>query len=80
MLVEGKPDIVVAFEGHRGTADMVERARKAGIEVREIRRRMMAVDAGESMSGMDGKQFRARRARDFGARARRGRSESRRPR
>jgi predicted Rossmann-fold nucleotide-binding protein len=34
MLDEGKPDLVVAFPGGRGTADMVERARAAGIEVR----------------------------------------------
>jgi hypothetical protein len=34
MLDEGKPDLVGAFPGGRGTADMVERARAAGIEVR----------------------------------------------
>jgi hypothetical protein len=34
MLDEGKPDLVVAFPGGRGTADMVGRARTAGIEVR----------------------------------------------
>lgn len=37
MLDEGKPDLVVAFPGGRGTADMVRRARAAGVEVREIR-------------------------------------------
>ena len=36
MLDEGKPDLVVAFPGGRGTADMVRRARAAGVEVREI--------------------------------------------
>lgn len=36
MLDEGKPDLVIAFPGGRGTADMVRRARDAGIEVREI--------------------------------------------
>lgn len=36
MLDEGKPDLVIAFPGGRGTADMVARARKAGIEVRVI--------------------------------------------
>lgn len=36
MLSEGKPDLVVAFPGGNGTADMVRRARKAGVEVREI--------------------------------------------
>jgi hypothetical protein len=33
MLDEGKPDLVVAFPGGRGTADMVRRARAAGVEV-----------------------------------------------
>jgi hypothetical protein len=33
MLDEGKPDIVVAFEGGRGTADMIDRAEKAGVRV-----------------------------------------------
>ena len=33
MLDEGKPDLVVAFQGGHGTADMVRRARKAGVEV-----------------------------------------------
>lgn len=33
MLDEGKPDIVVAFPGGRGTADMVRRAQKAGVKV-----------------------------------------------
>lgn len=36
MLTEGKPDLVVAFPGGRGTADMVRRAKAAGVEVREI--------------------------------------------
>lgn len=33
MLDEGKPDLVVAFPGGKGTAMMVDIARKAGIEV-----------------------------------------------
>lgn len=33
MLTEGKPDLVVAFEGGKGTADMVRRAKQAGIRV-----------------------------------------------
>lgn len=37
MLDLGKPDLVVAFPGGRGTADMVSRARAAGVEVREVR-------------------------------------------
>lgn len=36
MLSEGKPDLVIAFPGGRGTADMVARAKKAGIETCEI--------------------------------------------
>lgn len=36
MIDEGKPDIVIAFPGGRGTADMVSRARKAGIPVTEV--------------------------------------------
>ncbi len=36
MLDEGKPDLVVAFPGGRGTADMVRRAKAAGVEVMEI--------------------------------------------
>ena len=35
MLHEGKPDLVVAFPGGWGTADMVRRARAAGVEVTE---------------------------------------------
>lgn len=37
MLDEGKPDLVVAFKGGKGTADMVRRARAAAIEVCELR-------------------------------------------
>lgn len=33
MLDEGKPDLVVAFEGGIGTANMVRQAREAGVEV-----------------------------------------------
>ena len=36
MLATHKPDLVVAFSGGRGTADMVRRARAAGIEVIEV--------------------------------------------
>lgn len=35
MLTEGRPDMVMAFPGGRGTADMKRRAKKAGIEVRD---------------------------------------------
>lgn len=36
MLSEGRPDLVIAFPGGRGTADMVRKARKAGVNVVEI--------------------------------------------
>jgi YspA, cpYpsA-related SLOG family len=36
MLDEGKPDLVMAFPGGRGTADMVARAVKANVRVRLI--------------------------------------------
>lgn len=36
MLDEGKPDLVIAFPGGRGTADMCRKARRAGVEVVEI--------------------------------------------
>ena len=35
MLDEGKPDVVVAFPGGTGTADMVRRATQAGVTVLE---------------------------------------------
>lgn len=38
MLDEGKPDLVVAFPGGAGTADMVRQARAAGVDVMEITR------------------------------------------
>lgn len=34
MIDEGKPDLVIAFPGGRGTADMIRRAESAGIPVR----------------------------------------------
>lgn len=34
MLDEGKPDLVLAFPGGRGTADMVRRAERAGVPVK----------------------------------------------
>ena len=37
MIDEGKPDLVLAFPGGTGTADMVRRAKAAGIEVREVK-------------------------------------------
>lgn len=38
MLDEGRPDLVVAFPGGKGTADMVRRAKAAGVEVIEVGR------------------------------------------
>jgi predicted Rossmann-fold nucleotide-binding protein len=35
MIAEGAPDLVIAFPGGLGTADMVERAKAAGVEVVE---------------------------------------------
>jgi ABC-type Fe3+-hydroxamate transport system substrate-binding protein len=32
----GKPDLVVAFPGGRGTANMIEQAEQAGVPVRRI--------------------------------------------
>jgi hypothetical protein len=37
MLDQGKPHLVVAFPGGRGTADMVRPARDAGVDVIEVR-------------------------------------------
>lgn len=36
LMIEAKPDLVIAFPGGAGTADMVERARAAGVEVFEV--------------------------------------------
>lgn len=35
MLEEGEPDLVVAFEGGRGTASMIKLAKEAGVPVEE---------------------------------------------
>jgi YspA, cpYpsA-related SLOG family len=36
MLEEERPDLVIAFSGGRGTADMVRRARAAGVKVMAV--------------------------------------------
>jgi hypothetical protein len=36
MIDEGHPDWVIAFPGDRGTADMIRRAKAAGIKVTEV--------------------------------------------
>jgi hypothetical protein len=38
MLDEGKPDLVIAFPGGSGTADMVRRAKAAGVPVETVPR------------------------------------------
>ena len=37
MLRDYRPDLVLAFPGGKGTADMVKKARAAGVEVKEIK-------------------------------------------
>ncbi|WP_200911707.1 DUF2493 domain-containing protein [Mesorhizobium sp. 1M-11] len=37
MIDEHRPELVIAFPGGNGTADMVERAKAAGIPIQEIR-------------------------------------------
>jgi hypothetical protein len=44
MLNEGKPELVVAFSGGRGTAHMTRIAREAGVEVIEIPSTMYMID------------------------------------
>lgn len=39
MLDEGHPDLVIAFPGGKGTANMVEQATKAGVKVINVRHR-----------------------------------------
>ena len=36
MLEMGRPDLVIAFPGGRGTADMIRQAEAAGVEVRKV--------------------------------------------
>jgi len=36
MLKDGKPDLVVAFKGGDGTANMIRQAREAGVDVIEV--------------------------------------------
>lgn len=35
-MLDGKPDLVIAFPGGKGTADMVAEAKRRGIAVREV--------------------------------------------
>lgn len=36
MIAEGRPDLVLAFPGGRGTADMIAKARAAGVPVQQV--------------------------------------------
>jgi hypothetical protein len=36
MLTSENPDVIVAFEGGAGTADMIRQGRKAGVDVYEV--------------------------------------------
>lgn len=38
MLTDGKPDLIVAFPGGNGTADMVKKAKAAGIRIATLER------------------------------------------
>lgn len=44
MLDDTHPDLIVAFPGGRGTADMVARAKAAGVEIYEVPLPAMAYD------------------------------------
>lgn len=59
MLAEGKPDLVVAFPGGRGTADMVRQARAAGVEVIEVGEKTMKAI-------IDGKRYNTETATEIG--------------
>jgi hypothetical protein len=37
MLTDGKPHVIIAFEGGNGTADMIRQGKKAGIPVYEVK-------------------------------------------
>ena len=37
MLIHARPDLVIAFPGGRGTANMIDIARRAGVEVRVVK-------------------------------------------
>lgn len=37
MLTEGNPHVIIAFEGGRGTADMIRQGKKAGVPVYEVK-------------------------------------------
>jgi hypothetical protein len=45
MLDKEKPDLVIAFPGGKGTADMVARAKAQGFKVMEVENGEVSVDA-----------------------------------
>lgn len=53
MIDEGKPEAVIAFEGGRGTADMIARAEAAGIRVLKVGhvRNLLPAEDGEREDG-----------------------------
>lgn len=54
MLDEGKPDLVIAFPGGRGTADMIRRAKAAGVEAIPVEPAGRAALSPEREGGADG--------------------------
>jgi hypothetical protein len=48
------PDLVLAFPGGRGTADMVRRAKEAGVKVVEIDRALAPFTGGRAEKGSEG--------------------------
>jgi hypothetical protein len=53
MLDKESPNIVIAFPGHAGTADMIRRARKAKIEVRKMSYQSAITMNGEKHAGTE---------------------------
>lgn len=51
MLEAGKPDLVIAFPGGKGTADMVTKARAAGVKVVEVQPTDNSLTSPETMGG-----------------------------
>jgi SLT domain-containing protein len=43
MIEEGKPDMVIAFDGKTGTANMIDQAKRTGIELFDARSHVAAV-------------------------------------
>lgn len=58
MLETGNPDLVIAFPGGRGTADMVKRATMAGIEVINVAGGVDGGNVGQSRCLVGGKSGR----------------------